>query len=239
MQEPPSGPLSVLHVDDALVAVVKPPWLLVHRTREAPDRDVVLQRVRDQLGYWVYPVHRLDRQASGVLVFGRSQEAAGALQGAWSQGSKDYLTLVRGETPEAWEITRPLTSRKRALSGPGGEVQPARTRLRRVAHFARSTLLVASLETGRRHQIRRHLAGEARQIIGDRRYGKSRINEVHRREWGLERLFLHAWRLKVPHPDGGELELEAPLAADLVAYLRRIPDVPPAVWALLEPEGEA
>ena len=120
----------MLHEDDALVAVSKPPWLMVHRSREAPDRDVALQRVRDQVGGWVYPLHRLDRQASGVLVFARSPEAAGALQAGWDAARKDYLTLVRGETPEAWEITRPLRKRKQELRpGPDAEAesQPART----------------------------------------------------------------------------------------------------------------
>ncbi|MEZ6188626.1 MAG: pseudouridine synthase [Planctomycetota bacterium] len=236
MSTPPPGPLTVLHEDAELIAVAKPPWLLVHRSKDAPDRDVALQRVRDQTGALVYPVHRLDRQASGVLLFAKHPEAARALQGAWDDARKDYLTLVRGETPEAWTIERPLRMRKHALRPEGDATQPASTRLVRVAHFARSTLLIASLETGRRHQIRRHLSGEARQILGDRRYGKSKINDHHRSHWGLERLFLHAWRLTVAHPAGGVLEVEAPLAPDLLAYLRRVPDVPPEVWALVAPE---
>ncbi len=219
-----SAPVPILHRDEQVVAVDKPPGLLVHRSREAPDRDVLLQRVRDQVGAHVYPVHRLDRPTSGVVLFALSSEATRALQEALRapEARKEYLVLVRGSTPERFGSERPL----------GGK--PACTEFERLAELSRCSLLRARLHTGRRHQIRRHLAHLAHQAIGDTRYGKGRINAFFRDTYGLPRLFLHAALLEVAHPATGEpLRVQSPLAADLRAFLRRLPDAPPDLIAAL------
>lgn len=207
-----SDELPILHLDEHLVAVDKPPGLLVHRTKQAPDRDVVLQRVAQQLGRWLYPVHRLDRGTSGVLVFALTSEAAAAIQRALQSGvaDKQYLVAVRGDVGD-FEVRRPLTGKQ------------ARTEFERVAPLPRGTLLRARPRSGRRHQIRRHLAHCRHQVLGDRRYGKSRINQALREAHGLTRQFLHARRLTLPHPGSGlPLTVEAPLADDLSAVLRSL-----------------
>ncbi|MEL4395597.1 pseudouridine synthase, partial [Shewanella algae] len=91
--------LAVLHLDDHLVAIDKPPGLLVHRTQlAAQENEAALQLLRDQLGRPVWPVHRLDRGTSGVLLFALSPEVASVLGAMFEQGQmrKRYLALVRG-----------------------------------------------------------------------------------------------------------------------------------------------
>jgi tRNA pseudouridine65 synthase len=115
--------LPVLYRDEHFIAVNKPADLLVHRTYIDRERDVALQRVRDQIGQRVYPLHRLDRATSGVLVFGLSPEAAGALaeQVRGREIRKDYLAVVRGWPQTEGLIERPLKNRG------SGEMQDART----------------------------------------------------------------------------------------------------------------
>lgn len=190
----------------------------------------LLQEVARQEGRLLRPIHRLDRAASGVLLFGFTGDGARALQAALGAPSteKEYLVLVRGETPERFESDRPLTAR------PQNVVREARTRFERLAIVDGLSLLRARLLTGRRHQIRRHLQHLAHQVVGDTRYGKGRLNRDLRARHGLPRLFLHAWRLALDHPaDGRRLELRAPLAADLRAFLLRLPGVDPALVAWL------
>ena len=225
--EPPPPPphLTILHQDARAVAVDKPPHILVHRGPPGGGPHFVLQTLRDQLGQRVFPVHRLDRAASGVLVFGLSGEAAGELHRALAHPDavKEYLVLVRGTTPEAFESQRELSNAKKVK-------QPAHSEFRRLACFDRMSLLLARIHTGRRHQIRRHLHHLAHQVIGDTRYGKGRINQALRDQAGLPRLVLHARRLVLPL-EAGPLTLEAPLAEDLRAFLLRLPGCDPQLVA--------
>lgn len=214
--------IPVLYRDDRFVAVDKPGGLLVHRSAEASDTTALLQLVRDQIGAFLYPVHRLDRAASGVVLFALDKEAAAAAQACITRPdtNKTYIALVRGSTDPAFESRRPLHSE-------AGRPQEAWTEFRRLAEVSRCSLLEVRLHTGRRHQIRRHLAHLAHQIIGDTQYGKGRINRYLREAFGLPRLFLHARRLELPHPTTGRsLRIEAPLACDLRGFLARLPDTP-------------
>jgi tRNA pseudouridine65 synthase len=212
-------PLSILHLDRRVAVVAKPPGLLVHRTRTDSLEDALLQRLRDQLGRRVYPVHRLDRMASGLVAFGLDSEAARCLQaGLQAEGAvKEYLVLARGACAERFESRAPLADDK-------GAARAAWTRFKRLAFFPAlsATLLCARLESGRYHQIRRHLAMLGHHVIGDPRYGKARTNRVAARDLGLERLFLHAWRMAIVRPLDGPLAARAPLAADLKAVLERL-----------------
>ncbi len=212
----------ILHLDESFVAVSKPGGLIVHRTGESRDTVFLLQELGAQLGRFLYPVHRLDRAASGVIAFALSSEDAKLLQAALSadDARKEYLVLARGTTPEAWEVDRPLKNE-------AGVPQPAHTAFERVAEFSRLSLVRARIFTGRRHQIRRHLARSANQVLGDTTYGKGRINQFFRDTYGLPRLFLHAAALEIRHPRSGErVVLRAPLEEDLRAFLRRLPDCP-------------
>jgi tRNA pseudouridine65 synthase len=205
------------------VAVDKPGGLLVHRTREAAgERRALLQEVAAQVGRYLYPVHRLDRATSGIVVFALSSEDARRLQESLgSPGArKEYLALARGETAERFCVGRPLRDER-------GARKEARSSFRRLAVFAGCSLLLARIHTGRRHQIRRHLAHCAHQLLGDTTYGKGGINRYFRESFSMPRLCLHAWHLGFEHPrTGRRIGLRAPLAADLREFLARLPDCP-------------
>lgn len=196
------------------MVVLKPGGILVHRSELSGERDVLLQRVRDQLGQPLFPVHRLDRPTSGALVFALSPEDARATHDALRapEAHKQYLALVRGVTPERFVSERPI----------GGK--EARTEFERVAQVAECSLLEVTPRTGRRHQIRKHLDHLAHHVLGDTSHGKGRINRFFRETYGLPRLFLHAHRLGFAHPrEARRVEVLAPLAADLRAFLARLP----------------
>lgn len=208
--------LPILHLDDDLAVVHKPSGLSVHRGWDR-DRDVALQRLRNQLGRHVYPVHRLDRATSGVLLFALHPEAAKTLQESFAEQRVDkrYLLLVRGIPPESGVIDHPVPKTL------GGERVPAVTEYRRLATFERYALLEARPLSGRLHQIRRHFKHLSHPLIGDVRYGKGDQNRLFRQRFGLHRLALHAWRLRLPHPrSGAMLDLVAEVPDDLASPWR-------------------
>lgn len=213
MTSPPILP--ILHLDEDLLAVDKPSGLAVHRGW-ASDADVVLSLARNLAGRRVYPVHRLDRGTSGVLVLALDAAAARRLAGAFAAGQvrKRYLALVRGITAESGVIDHPIPR------APGGPRVPAVTAFRRLGTFERYSWLEVMPETGRLHQVRRHLKHASHPLIGDVRYGKGEHNRLFRQRFGLWRLALHAAEVALPHPATGELlRIRSPLPADLAAPL--------------------
>jgi tRNA pseudouridine65 synthase len=205
--------IDLLFVDEHLVIADKPSGLLVHRGWDNDD-DVAMFRVRDRLGAYVFPVHRLDRGTSGALLFARHKEAAAALSRAFEEGEidKSYLALVRGVPPEDGVIDYPL---QKSEDGPR---VPALTRFRRLGASSvdRCSLVLALPETGRLHQVRRHLRHIDHPLVGDVRHGSGSINRHYRATYGLHRLALHAWTLGFRHPvTGARVEVTAPLPADL------------------------
>jgi len=208
------APLSappVLYRSSALVAVNKPAGLAVHRGQ---SRDPVhaLELVRDAVGSYVYPAHRLDRATSGVLVFALSSPAARELGRAFEHGEveKRYLALVRGNPPDRLLVDHPLSQ------DDGKPAQEAQTTLETLARYGRYALVEAMPHTGRTHQIRRHLKHLSCPIIGDVRYGKGDHNRYFRAAFGLHRLALHAIRLTLTDPASGErVTITAPLPDEL------------------------
>lgn len=213
--------LPVLYHDADLMIVNKPAGLLVHR---GWGRDAVtaLTAARARAGAWVYPVHRLDRATSGALAFALSSSMARALGGQFQGNSvqKRYWALVRGLCPETAVVDHPLAATR------GAEKRSALTRVRRLARFPVHdeqvgawrfySAVEARPESGRLHQIRRHLRHLSHPIIGDVRYGKSQHNRLFRRRFGLERMALHAAELRLLHPrSGASLRVHAPLPREL------------------------
>jgi tRNA pseudouridine65 synthase len=202
---------------------------VVHRSASAGDRDNCLVRVRNQLGRRVYPVHRLDRGTSGVLLFAldpqTTREAAAALQAPTA--AKTYLAIVRGWPDESGEIDRPLAQAE-------GASQAAFTRYARLAcaelphavgryDTARYALVRVEPLSGRQHQIRRHLAGIGHPVVGDVNHGDGRHNRFFREAFGVRRLLLHALELSLSHPRSGErLRLQAPVPEELATLLTRL-----------------
>lgn len=208
----------VLLHDESLIVLNKPSGLLVHRGW-ANDHITALSVARGLAGRHVYPVHRLDRGASGVLVFALSPEAARAaqLQLQAQLWHKEYLALVRGITPSTGHIDYPLAAEKHKPK------KDAVTSFERVGVFERYSLLRVRPQTGRLHQIRRHLRHISHPLIGDVRYGKAEHNRVFRQRFDLCRLCLHATRLRLVHPTSGRgLQIDAPLPSDLALPLARM-----------------
>lgn len=223
----PVEPLEVLHRDERLVAVAKPSGLVVHRSARASDRDNVMKRLRLQIGAMVWPVHRLDRGTSGVLLFALDTGSARTLAEAFAGRAvaKSYLAVVRGWPPESALVERPLR-------GEDGRESAAATRVTRLATVelpvavaphpsARYALVLAQPLTGREHQIRRHLRSLNHPVVGDTTWGASDHNRLFRERFGSRRLLLHAAALRLDWPPDSrqELEARAPLPADLAPVL--------------------
>jgi tRNA pseudouridine65 synthase len=208
-----SPPIDLIFVDDAVVVANKPSGLLVHRGW-GDDDDVALFRVRDMLGAHVHPVHRLDRGTSGALLFARTREAAATLGRALESGriDKSYLALVRGTPPDDGIIDHAIPKSE------DGERVAAVTRFRRLARSPvdRCSLVLAQPETGRLHQIRRHMHHISHPIVGDVKHGSGEINRHYRARYGLHRLALHARSIAFDHPTTGErVVAHAPVPEDL------------------------
>jgi len=205
------GLLKIIYRDDHFIAINKPDALIVHRTRISNDHVFALQLLRDQIGQFVYPVHRLDRPTSGVLLFGLSSEAAAALRPIFDarEVSKTYLAIVRGITAEEETVDYALkdedgvtmreavTSYQRLATVELDDVINDKTR----AHYS---LVAAWPKTGRTHQIRRHFRHLRHPIIGDTTHGDSTHNRFFRSKYNVHRLLLHAYHLRLIHPFTGE-----------------------------------
>jgi tRNA pseudouridine65 synthase len=216
-------PLRVLHLDPDFVAVSKPRGLLVHRDDHHKDAPAALQVVRDQLGKFLYPFHRLDRATSGVLLFAFSSQAAAAMQAclASPDAVKEYLALMRWPgsdraLPDVWKCAEPLVDEK-------DKPRHACTEFELVQAFRHCALVRCRISTGRYHQIRRHASHCGRHILGDETHGRDRLNVAFRDRYGLQRLFLHLQRISMRHPTSNErLELTDPMPPELLAVLDRL-----------------
>jgi tRNA pseudouridine65 synthase len=209
---------SIVWRDERLAIVDKPAGVAVHRGWAAggDDDEPLLQRVRDLIGAHVWLVNRLDRGASGAVLFALDAAAAGAASELFADGTmlKRYLAITRGHPPAHALIDHPIPRE------PGGERVPAVTEIWRRDTFGRYALVEAHPRTGRLHQIRRHLKHLSCPLIGDVKYGKGEHNRLFRSQHGLHRLALHCARLAFAHPFGGApVDVEVPLAADLVAAI--------------------
>jgi len=202
--------LDILFEDENLIIIDKPAGLLVHRTRQAfgEDENALIQ-LRDQIGSWVSPVHRLDRATSGTLLFAKKEEILPALKAKFMDRTveKTYLCVVRG-IPAIKEdlIDHPLTSER------SSKLQEAQTRYKVIAESeipfnstgryptSRYALLEVDLLTGRTHQIRRHLAHIRHYIVGDKKHGDNKQNIFFDKQFGLTNLLLLSWKMGFTHP---------------------------------------
>jgi tRNA pseudouridine65 synthase len=229
----PSPSPAIVHHDAEIVVVAKPSGLLVHRMDGAREEPALLQWARDATGgAHLYPVHRLDRGASGVVVFARSSAAAAALHPQFEDGRADkrYLALVRGTPPDAAVIDHPIPRRE------DGPRVPALTELARLETITTTfidrqglpraqsySLVEAHPRSGRLHQVRRHLKHAGHPLIGDVQHGRVEHNRWCREHFGLARLALHASSLAFDHPGtGARVRYQVALPADLEEPLRRM-----------------
>ena len=222
--------LEILYQDEDIIAVNKPSGWFVHRSLLDPKvTDIVLQHLRDQVGQYLYPIHRLDRPTSGVLVFALNADAARALSTQWMNNTVDkkYLAIVRGYVADnEQEIDEPLLYiRDKIADQDHGEKEPqeAQTIYRGLAQVelnlstgkyptSRYSLVSLLPKTGRKHQLRRHMNHLSHPIIGDTTHGDLRHNRLFLREFGVDRLLLHAHSICFEHPTKKEtLLIKAPL----------------------------
>jgi tRNA pseudouridine65 synthase len=212
--------MRLLHVDDVLAAFDKPSGMLVHNGwARAPV--VAVGEARRFVGKFVHPVHRLDRGASGVLLFALDKPTAAALHASFEDGRVDkrYLALVRGVAPDEGVIDHPIPRRE---DGPRVAAVTSFKRIG-VSPAERLSLVEARPRTGRLHQVRRHLKHIDHPIIGDANYGKGELNRDLAARYGLNRLALHAASLELDHPATGErLRIDSPLPDDLRGPLVRM-----------------
>ena len=231
----PQETLPLIYRDDHMVVVDKPANLLVHPSEiDRRETRSAMMILRDQLGQWVWPAHRLDRPTSGLLVFALDRDGARELAMAFQEQRvrKEYLAIVRGHPPLGGIIRHALTVKDDLGSRRNTDAEPqsALTLYHRLARAtvdwavdrryptSRYALVRCRPATGRRHQLRRHLKHISHPIIGDSSYGKGPHNRAFAEALGESRLYLHASDLRLNHPvTGTPITLSAP-APD--AFLR-------------------
>ncbi len=214
--------IAILFEDDDLVVIHKPAGLLVHRSYLARrERFFAMQLTRDKVGCHVFPVHRLDRPTSGVLLFAKSSEMANVLceQFAEKQVEKQYLAIVRGNILNGDLLDYPLKQEFDELGDkhvdPNKAAQEAQTTYQPLLNCeipypsgryatSRFGLVQLTPHTGRKHQLRRHMAHLRHPIIGDTTHGDGKQNRFFREHFGINRLWLIAKKLSFNHPRTGE-----------------------------------
>ena len=205
--------LQILFETRDLLIVAKPPGLAVHAS-EGHEVDNLTARCQDLLKqrgerFSIAPVHRLDLETSGPLLFGKGKAACSALGKLFmdDQVEKSYLALVNGKMNGEQSL--------QGLVPAKGKLKSARTDVRVLAGNETATLLEIRLHSGRQHQIRRQLAEISHPLLGDKRYGGPYPSD-------LPRLFLHCHRLAFLDPcSSTPIDCEVPLPADLAGYLER------------------
>jgi RluA family pseudouridine synthase len=210
MPAPLSGPLTVLYESREILIVDKPAGLAVHSS-QGHEADNLTARVEALLArrgeqFSVAPIHRLDLETSGPILFGKGKQACAELGKMFMRHEveKHYLALVVGKAPGGGKLCSEIPSK--------GKLKEAVTEFRALSRNDRASLLELRLGTGRQHQIRRQLAQLGQPIFGDLRYGGPCPQD-------LPRMFLHSCRLAFVDPfSGAQLDVESPLPEDLKAY---------------------
>lgn len=220
--------LPIIYQDDHIVAVTKPAGLLVHRSLiDKHETQFAMQMVRDQIGQHVFPVHRLDRPTSGVLLFALSSEVARQLteQITAKQVQKVYYAIVRGHAPDFGQIDYALKEKLDKIvdrkADQNKDAQSAQTDFERLATFelphavgryetARYSLMKLVPKTGRKHQLRRHMSHINHPIVGDTTHGDGKHNKMLRQHYNLAGLALSCHKMIIRHPiDHTPLELRS------------------------------
>ncbi len=214
---PRVGKLEILYSDNDLIAINKPAGLLsVGSASENKQHALAMLRAqfsRPQRPVKLWPVHRLDRDTSGVMLFATSREMREAVMALWPEAEKNYLAVVEGcPNPNHGTIDQPLWLDETEYYmhvGPHKKAKEAITHYKTQRTAKGRALLELQLETGRQHQIRAHMAWLGYPVIGDPRYGKDG-----------PRMGLHALRLSITQPNTGkQLTFETPAADDFYALL--------------------
>lgn len=221
--------LEILYQDQYLIAINKPAGMLVHRSwLDKHETVFAMQTLRDQIGQHVFPIHRLDRPTSGVLLFALDSNTARMMSEQFEQHQiqKSYLAVVRGYLLGEGRIDYPLKVVQDKIADKfSGDKEPqaAITDYQSLATVempypagkfstARYSLVQLFPQTGRKHQLRRHLKHLFHPIIGDTNYGDLHQNRAFTANTGCDRLFLHSNQLQFTHPHRlQKIVIDAPL----------------------------
>lgn len=210
--------LEILYKDEHYIAVNKPSGLLVHRSPiDRHETRFAIQILRDQIGQYVYPLHRLDKPTSGVLFFALDKESANLASEQFKNHSiqKTYIALVRGYTDDEGVIDYALKEKLDKIADKDAQkdkdAQEAITHYKTLAKVeldfsvgrydkVRYSIVELKPKTGRKHQIRRHMKHISHHLLGDTKYGRGEHNKLIRKEFDCQRMLLHASELKIYHP---------------------------------------
>jgi len=210
--------LEIVYQDECLVAINKPTGLLVHKSMiDRHEIYFAMKMLRNQIDKWVYPIHRLDKPTSGVLLFALDSETAKIMSEQFKAHTiqKTYIAVVRGYTPESGEIEHALTEKFDKIADKKAnkdkEAQEALTAYKRletveldigVGRYEKTRYSLVELQpkTGRKHQLRRHMKHISHHMLGDTKYGRGEHNKMIRKEFDCNRLLLHAISLEAEHP---------------------------------------
>ncbi|KAA0928958.1 tRNA pseudouridine(65) synthase TruC [Psychrobacter sp. ANT_H56B] len=215
--------VEIIYEDEFLVAINKEAGLLVHRSwLDKGETRFAMQLTRDAVGCHVFPVHRLDKPTSGVLLFAKSSAVARSLTEAFTEHkvTKQYLAVVRGYMSEQGSVDYALSFQPDAIADKFANLdkpaQEAVTHWQSLAQIelpfavskkhdtSRYSLMRLTPETGRKHQLRRHMRHLFHHIVGDTSHGDGRHNRFFRTQYGCARMLLHAQSLALSHPVTGE-----------------------------------
>lgn len=209
----------VLYQDENIIVLDKQAGLLVHPFKKhTHDRYTLMSLTRNKIGKFVYPVHRLDRSVSGVVVMALENKLVKPIQDIWhdEESVKEYITLVRGDLEDEGVIDFPLTDEN-------GIKKESQTSYWVLERFGDLALARVEISTGRKHQIRRHFSRIVTPVVGDTEHGKGDVNFFFREHFGFDRLFLHHHKLRLKNPFGdGILEFISDLPAELKGILERL-----------------
>ena len=232
--------LEILYKDDYIVVINKPSGLLVHKSMiDKNEIYYAMKILRDQIGQWVYPVHRLDKPTSGVLLFALNSDIANILSKDFKEHNlvKKYIAVVRGWLDEDGVIDYALSVKADKTTDnifikkePQSAITYYKTLAKAEIDFAvgkyektRYSLVELEPKTGRKHQLRRHLKHISHHILGDTKYGRGEHNKLIRKEFNCNRLLLHARSLEITHPyTKKRLKFEAKLDNSFEQFIKAI-----------------
>lgn len=192
--------IDILFQDEHYIAVKKPADLLVHPFQaRSKDRRSLMRSLRKQTDLYLFPIHRLDKPVSGVVLFGLTKEATREIKEVWNtnQVSKKYYAMVKGSTQDEGTYDFPIKTDK--------GLQEATTKFKTISRCEGYSLVDIEIFTGRQHQIRKHFSRRMHNLIGDTKYGHSSINNIFRKDYKFYRLFLHSYNLTFTHPFSKEV----------------------------------
>ncbi|MET3034821.1 pseudouridine synthase [Chryseobacterium sp. NRRL B-14859] len=221
--------LEILYRDEHLIAINKPSGLLVHKSFYAGEADTyAIQELRDQIGQYVFPVHRLDRKTSGVLLFTLDKDTLRIMSDRFAarEVEKKYIAILRGWTKEEETIDYDLVNENEVRQNAVTYyqlLQKSEINLPFLKHqTSRYCLVEAIPETGRMHQLRKHFKHILHPILGCRKHGCNKQNKLWLETFNMTKMMLHAHQLIFNHPITNE---KITLNATVNEEFRRVGDI--------------